>query len=322
MVDGLKYGAPALLGTVATATGAAAGTGAPSPWQMGLQEPVTAIAGTVYLFHDFINIVVFVIAAFVLVLLGYAVFRFNEKSHPQASLTTHNTTLEVLWTVVPIVILVAIAIPSFRLLYQQYAFPKPDLTIKAIGNAWFWEHEYPDQGGFKVTSIMVRDEDLLEKELGKAEFDRLYGRLEGTARLKALYAGAAPLWKKLGEPRLLAVDNTIAVPVGKVVHVLVTATDVIHAWTIPSFGVKTDAVPGRVTATWFRATKKGIYYGQCSELCGKDHAFMPIAVRVVDETVFDDWAAAAKARDLKRAGAILKASRKGPRTPKVAEAPR
>src|SRR5262245_2517944 len=150
------------LGVPLTAAGAAAGTGAPSPWQMGLQEPVTSVASNMYWFHDFINIIIFLIAAFVLMLLGYAVVRFNEKSHPQPSRTTHNTTVEVLWTVVPIIILVVIAIPSFKLLYYQYAFPKPDLTVKAIGNAWFWEHEYPDQGGFKVTSTVVRDEDLLQ----------------------------------------------------------------------------------------------------------------------------------------------------------------
>src|SRR3990170_73951 len=172
--------------------------------------------------------------------------------------------------------LIIIAIPSFKLLMLQYSYPKPDLTIKAIGNAWFWEHQYPDHGNFLVTSSVLSDEEV-------------------NARIK----------KGIATPRLLAVDNEIAVPVDKVVLVLVTSNDVIHAWTIPSFGSKTDAVPGRVTATWFKAEQEGIYYGQCSELCGINHAYMPIAVRVVSETVFNDWAAAMKAKDKKKAKEIL-----------------
>ena len=170
--------------------------------------------------------------------------------------------------------------------------PKPDLTIKAIGNAWYWDHEYPDHDGFKVTSNMVRDEDVLKAELGEAEFDKRYKGLEGLALIKRLYADSAPLYKKRNQVRQLSVDNEIAVPENKVVHVLVTATDVIHNWTIPSFGSKVDAVPGRITATWFRANRRGIYYGQCSELCGKDHASMPIAVRVVSQADFDAWSGA------------------------------
>jgi len=162
---------------------------------------------------------------------------------------------------------VAIAIPSFKLLYYQYTFPPPDLTIKATGHTWNWTHEFPDQG-ISVDSVMLND----------------------TEREAAVKSGV-PAWQV---PRNLAVDNEILVPVDKVVHVLVTSSDVIHNWTIPSFGSKVDAVPGRITATWFRATREGIYFGQCSELCGKDHAYMPIAVKVVDDQEFASWVESAK----------------------------
>ena len=174
---------------------------------------------------------------------------------------------------IPVLILVAIAIPSFKLLYEQYTFPPPDLTIKATGHTWNWTHEFPDQG-ISVDSVMLQDNEREEVVKAGMPAEQV--------------------------PRNLAVDNEILVPVNKVVHVLVTSSDVIHNWTIPSFGSKVDAVPGRVTATWFKATKEGIYFGQCSELCGKDHAFMPIAVRVVKEQTFNDWAAALKARDRRR----------------------
>lgn len=265
------------------------------PWQKGFQDAVTPVAESIQWFHDFVNIIIIVIAVFVLILLAIIILRFNERANPTPSRFTHNTTLEVLWTVIPILILVVIAVPSFKLLYLQYSYPKPDLTIKAIGNAWFWEHEFPDQGGFKVTSNMLRDEDILKAELSREEMDRRYKGLEGLALAKRQYADAQPLWTKQGKVRQLSVDNEIAVPVNKVVHVLVTANDVIHNWTIPSFGSKIDAVPGRVTATWFKAQKTGIYYGQCSELCGKDHGNMPIAVRVVSEQAFNTWSGALKA---------------------------
>jgi cytochrome c oxidase subunit 2 len=184
--------------------------------------------------------------------------------------------IEVIWTVVPILILIVIAIPSFKLLRLQYAYPKPDLVLKATGNQWYWSHEYPDQGGFKFDSVMLQDD-------------------ERQALIK----------KGVPAPRLLAVDNEVVIPVNKVVHVLITASDVLHNWTIPSFGSKVDAVPGRITTTWFKAEKEGVYYGQCSELCGKDHAFMPIAVRVVNDGVFNEWAAAMKARDKKKAREII-----------------
>jgi cytochrome c oxidase subunit 2 len=285
---------------LAGAGAALAGAGQPSPWQKGLQEPVTEVAVEINRFHDLVNYLIFAITAFVLVLLAIVVFRFNEKANPVPSKTTHHTGLEIAWTVIPIVILVIIAIPSFKLLYLQYAYPKPDLTIKAIGSAWKWDHEYPDHDGFAVTSNMIRDEDVLKRELPAAEYEKRYKGLEGLALIKQQYTDAVQLYPKLGLVRQLSVDNEIAVPVNKVVHVLVTATDVIHNWTIPSFGSKVDAVPGRVAATWFKATRTGVYYGQCSELCGKDHASMPIAVRVVSQQVFDQWAGALKAAKSER----------------------
>jgi cytochrome c oxidase subunit 2 len=277
---GTLAGLFAALGTGLLAAPALAGSGQPSPRQMGFQEAVTPVASDIHWMHDYVNAIIFAITAFVLVLLLYVVWRFSESKNPTPSRTTHNTTIEVLWTVIPVLILVAIAIPSFKLLYFQYTFPPPDLTIKATGHAWNWTHEYPDQG-ISVDSLMLQDNE----------------------RQDVIKSGI-PAWQV---PRNLAVDNDILVPVNKVVHVLVTSSDVIHNWTIPSFGSKVDAVPGRVTATWFKATKEGIYFGQCSELCGKDHAFMPITVRVVKEQAFNDWAAALKARDRKKAKEIIRA---------------
>jgi len=258
---------------------ALAGSGQPSPRQIGFQDAVTPIAAQIHRVHDYVNFIIIVITAFVLLLLVYVMWRFSEKRNPTPSRTTHNTTVEVLWTVIPVFILVAIAIPSFKLLFDQYTYPPPDLTIKAVGHTWNWTHEYPDQG-ISVDSIMLQDNEREEAIKQGMPADQV--------------------------PRNLAVDNEILVPVNKVVHVLVTSTDVIHSWTIPSFGSKVDAVPGRVTATWFKATQEGLYFGQCSELCGKDHAFMPIAVRVVKDKVFADWAAALKARDRKRAKEIIR----------------
>jgi len=277
--DRMLAGVSGALGLGVLSLPALAGTGQPSPKQITFQEAVTPIAEEIHWVHDYVNIIIFVITAFVLLLMLYVMWRFSEKRHPTPSRTTHNTTLEVLWTVIPVLILVAIAIPSFKLLYNQYTFPPPDLTIKAVGHAWNWTHELPDQG-ISVDSIM----------------------LQPNEREDAINAGM-PADQV---PRNLAVDNEVLVPVDKVVHVLVTSTDVIHAWTIPSFGSKVDAVPGRITATWFKATKEGIYFGQCSELCGKDHAFMPIAIRVVKDQVFNDWAAALKARDRKKAKEIIR----------------
>jgi cytochrome c oxidase subunit 2 len=252
------------------------GLGQAVPKQMGLQEAATPIAREIHSFYDLTNTIIIAIAIFVLILMLYVMFRFSEKRNPTPSTTTHHTLLEVAWTVIPILILVVIAIPSFKLLMNQYSYPKPDLTIKAIANAWFWEHEYPDHGNFTITSNMLTDEEAAERTQ-----------------------------KGIPSPRLLSVDNEIVVPVNKVVHVLVTSNDVIHNWTVQSFGSKIDAVPGRLTATWFQPEKEGIFYGQCSELCGLNHAFMPIAVRVVSENVFNEWAGAMQAKDKKKAREIL-----------------
>lgn len=270
-----KLVAAALL-AAAFAGPALAGMGQPSPGQMGLQLPATQVAREINSFYDLVNVIIIAITIFVMLLMAYVMVRFRASANPTPSKTTHHTMLEVAWTVIPIAILVIIAIPSFKLLNLQYSYPKPDLTIKATGYQWYWSHEYPDHGGFAVDSVMLQDDDR-------------------QARIK----------KGIPSPRNLAVDNEIVVPVNKVVHMLVTAGDVIHNWTIPSFGSKTDAVPGRVTATWFKVEKEGVYYGQCSELCGKDHAFMPIAVRVVKDNVFNDWAAALKAKDKKKAKEII-----------------
>jgi len=326
MMDRIRAGiaaSGALAASAAFASSAWAGVGQPSPGQLGLQGAVTPVMEAIVAFHDYTNAIIIAIAVFVLALMIYVAVRFNEKANPTPSRVTHNTTIEVIWTVVPVAILVAIAVPSFRLLFLQYSYPPPELTIKAVGNAWFWDHEYPDQG-IKVTSNVLRDEDVLKAELGNDEFNKRYGSMpEGLAKMAKLQQDAAPIWKKRGDPRLLAVDNEIAVPVGKVVHVLVTANDVIHNWTIPSFGSKVDAVPGRVTATWFKANKIGAYYGQCSELCGRDHAFMPIAVRVVSEADFKSWVEAVKARDRNKARQILRTATGAPALEtKVAEGPR
>ena len=268
----------AAIGILLAIEPALAGFGQPTDGQLGLQEPVTEVAREISQFHDFLNYIIIAIALFVLLLMLYVMVRFNEKANPVPSKTTHHTLLEVAWTVIPILILVAIAIPSFKLLYLQYTFPKPDVTIKATGNAWFWSYEYPDQGEFEISSYALSDEDA----------------------------------KAQNKPRLLAVDNEIVVPVNKVVHMLVTSNDVIHNWTIPSFGSKIDAVPGRTTITWFRAEREGVYYGQCSELCGKDHAKMPIAVRVVADDVYTKWIEAWKEEDEDLAREILDAVASAP----------
>ena len=244
--------------------------------QVGLQNAVTPVAHSIHDFYNLVTTIIIVITLFVLGLLVYVMYRFSESRNPTPSRVTHNTLIEVLWTVLPIIILVIIAVPSFKLLNLQYAYPKADLTIKATGYQWYWSHQYPDQGGFSFDSYMLDDE-------GRNEL----------------------IEKGIDAPRNLAVDNEVVVPVNKVVHVLVTAEDVLHNWTIPAFGSKTDAVPGRLTATWFKAEREGVFYGQCSELCGINHAFMPIAVRVVGEETFNKWVEARKADDEDAANAII-----------------
>ena len=233
--------------------------GQPRIWQLGFQEGVTPIMRQLTGFHDFLLILCTVVTLFVLGLLIYVALRFNENANPKPSTTSHHTLLEIAWTVIPILILVVIAVPSFRLLFAQYDFPKADVTVKAIGNQWYWTYEYPDNDNITFDAVVLEDDEL-----------------------------------KPGQPRLLATDNDVVVPVNKNIHVLITATDVLHNWTVPSFGVKVDAVPGRVIRTWFRAEKTGIFYGQCSELCGGRHAFMPIAVRVVTDEEYAKWLVKAK----------------------------
>lgn len=289
--------------------------------QIGLPGSVSPVMDEIHNFYNLVNIIIIAITIFVMVLLGVVMVRFNRKSNAEPSKTTHNTMIEVVWTVVPVLILVFIGIYSFKLLFMQYEYPKPDLTIKAIGNAWFWEHAYEDYDGVSVTSNMLTDADLLREKLGDQDFNTRFGTLEGTELSQALYAAARPLWTERKLERQLSVDNIIAVPVNAVVHMLVTSNDVIHGWTIPSFGSKIQAVPGRVTATWFKATKIGMFYGQCSVLCGIKHSAMPIAVRVVEQPVFDKWIAAVKADNLKEAGEILLAADQPDQSQKVAKAP-
>jgi len=234
--------------------------GQPSKWELGLQQSVTPVMDDIIWFHDFLLYIIAAIATFVLVLLVIVMVRFNARANPTPSRTTHNTLIEVIWTVVPVLILVAIAVPSFRLLFLQTTIPPADLTVKATGRQWYWNYGYPDSK-FEYDSNMLKDNE-----------------------------------RKPDQPRLLAVDNELVVPVNKVVRVLVTADPigVIHSFAVPSFGIKIDAVPGRLNETWFKATREGLYYGQCSELCGKDHAYMPIQVHVVSEQEFAAWLEAAK----------------------------
>ncbi len=272
----LALGVAAALGL-----GGAALAEQPVPWQLGLQPAATEVMASIRWFESFTLIIITLITLFVLGLLIYCIVRFNSKANPTPSRTSHNTAIEVVWTVAPILILVIIAIPSFRLLYKQLDIPESDLTVKVTGYQWYWGYEYPDEkyAGISFDSYMLDD----------------------GARQQLMQE------KKLTEqqvPRLLAVDNDVVVPVGKVVRVQVTAGDVLHSFAMPAFGIKIDAVPGRLNETWFRADIPGVYYGQCSELCGTNHAFMPIAIRVVSEEQFEAWAEAAKT-DVGAANALL-----------------
>ena len=231
----------------------------PVDWQLGFQKAASESMREIVAFHDYLLLpIIIAISVFVLLLMLYACVRFRASANPNPSKRTHNVAVEVLWTLIPCLILIVIAVPSFKILYKQDAIPKADLTIKAIGYQWYWGYEYPDEN-IIFESYMVEDKDL-----------------------------------RPDQPRLLAVDNEVVVPVDKVVKVLITANDVLHAWALPSFGVKRDAVPGRINETWFKAEKVGTYYGQCSELCGIKHAFMPITVKVVTEDEYEDWLSEAK----------------------------
>jgi cytochrome c oxidase subunit 2 len=254
------------IGALIGLAGAAwAGMGQPSNWQIGFQDSATPVMTEIASFHNFVLYIIVGISCFVLALLLTVMVRFNARANPTPSRTTHNTLLEVAWTLIPVAILVAIAIPSFRLLFFQLTIPamsaeQGDVTVKATGKQWYWTYTYPDHGNLEFDSLLVRDTKALRPD----------------------------------QPRLLGVDNEMVVPVNKNIHLITTGSDVIHAFAVPSFGIKIDSIPGRLNETWFRATREGIYYGQCSELCGKDHAFMPIAVRVVSEQEFAKWVEGAK----------------------------
>jgi cytochrome c oxidase subunit 2 len=234
--------------------------GQPAPWEFKLQGSATQVMDDITSFHNWLLITITLITLFVLALLAIIVVKFNAKANPVPSRTTHNTLIEVAWTLIPVLILVAIAVPSFRLLFLELDIPKADLTIKATGKQWYWSYAYPDNGKFEFDSLIACDE----------------------------------THQKCQEPRLLTVDNEVVVPVNKVVRVETTGADVIHSFAVPAFGIKIDAIPGRLNETWFKANKIGVYYGQCSELCGKDHAYMPIAVRVVSDQDFAAWLETAK----------------------------
>lgn len=245
----------------ATATGAWAEevVGMANPWQMNFQPPATPVMERLESLHHNLLILISCIVLFVLSLLGYVCIRFSRKNNPVPSKNTHNTLIEVIWTVVPVMILVGIAIPSLRLHYFMDRTAEPDMTLKVTGYQWYWGYEYPDFDDLSFEAYMKKDDEL-----------------------------------KPGEPRLLATDKPVVVPVDTNVRVLLTGSDVIHSWAMPAFGVKTDAVPGRLNETWFRANRTGIFYGQCSELCGVGHGFMPIELHVVEKDVFQQWVERAK----------------------------
>jgi cytochrome c oxidase subunit II len=267
----------------------------PSPWEINLQPAATPIMEMIHRFNTGVVIVMVLIVLLVLALLIYTILRFNAKANPVPSKTSHNTLIEVIWTVVPILILVGIAVPSFALLFAEHdparaiaGFdPAKDkqLTIKATGSQWYWSYEYPDNGDISFDSLLLRDAD----------------------------------GNPTGQPRLLAVDNKMVVPVGVVVRMQVIGADVIHSFAVPSFGIKIDAVPGRLNETWFRVDREGTYYGQCSELCGRDHAYMPIAVEAVSQDKFDAWAKTA-ATDLEAANKQLAAAEQNTPATQVAAA--
>ena len=233
----------------------------PKEWQLGFQNPASGGMRDIVNFHDNLLLpIITAITVFVLFLMLYACVRFRASANPNPSKRTHNVTVEILWTLIPCLILIVMAVPSFKILYKQDTIPKADLTIKAVGYQWYWGYEYPDEN-IIFDSYMIEEKDL-----------------------------------RADQPRLLAVDNELVVPVNKVVKVLIAANDVLHAWALPSFGVKRDAVPGRINETWFKAEKEGTYYGQCSELCGIKHAFMPITVKVVSEEDYQEWLSEARVK--------------------------
>jgi cytochrome c oxidase subunit 2 len=256
----------------------------PEPWQLGLQQAVTPVKAQLDSFHDLLLIIITAITLFVLGLLVFVAVRFRASANPTPSRTSHNTVIEVVWTVVPVIILVIIAIPSFRLLYFMEKAEDPQLTVKAIGHQWYWEYEYPDHEGVTFSSYMIPDEEI-----------------------------------RPGMHRLLEVDNRVVVPVNTTVRLLTTAGDVLHAFAVPAFGVKKDAIPGRTNETWFRAEREGVYYGQCSEICGTGHGFMPIAVEVVSRQAYDAWIARATAGDVTSPGMLALMRGDAPQTAQLSQ---
>jgi cytochrome c oxidase subunit 2 len=239
---------------------AAAMAAAPAPWQLGMQPAAGPIAERVHSFHTLLLWIITLITLFVLALLVYTCLRFRESRNPVPSKRAHNTLLEVVWTAVPVLILVIIAIPSFKLLYYMDVVPETELTVKAVGHQWYWSYEYPDNGGFGFDALMIADEDL-----------------------------------QPGQLRLLETDNRVVLPVDTNIRIQVTAADVLHSWAMPSMGVKIDAVPGRLNEIWIHIPEPGTYYGQCSELCGLNHGFMPITIEAVSKEAFDAWVERAQA---------------------------
>ncbi len=231
--------------------------GKPVDGGTGFQRPVTEVMRDIVWLDSFLHITVAIISVFVMALLAICIFRYNKKANPVPATFTHNAPLEVAWTLVPVLILIVIAIPSLKLLFLQLDVPKPDLTIKATGNQWYWTYDYPAED-ISFDAFMLEKDELEEYGFQSDEY-------------------------------LLATDTRMVVPVDAVVHMLITGSDVIHAWTIPSFGSKVDAMPGRLNETWFKAEEIGTYFGQCSELCGKDHSYMPIVVEVVSQDDYDTW---------------------------------
>jgi cytochrome c oxidase subunit II len=252
-----------VIGGVAVATIAPAAE--PKPWQFGMQPPATEVMARLSAFHFGLLIVIFLIAIFVLALLVVAMWRFNHRRHPVPTRTSHNTVIEMLWTVVPVVILVGIAIPSFKLMYYMDRVPNPEMTIKVTGHQWYWSYEYPDQDGLAFDSNIIPEAEL-----------------------------------KPDQKRLLDVDNPLVVPAGTTIRVLITGTDVIHSWFVPSFGVQEYAVVGRLNESWMKIEHEGIYYGQCNQICGDNHAFMPIKVAAVSKDAFKNWLVDAKKKFARR----------------------
>jgi len=250
--------APSVALFVAALAGGAHAAG-PQPWEIGFQPAASPVAERIHEFHGLLLVIITLITLLVMGLLIYIIFRFNEKRNPVPSRTTHNTVLEVIWTAIPVLILVIIAVPSFKLLYFMDRTHDPEMTLKVTGHQWYWTYTYPDNGGFTFDSMLVADEDL-----------------------------------KKGEKRLLTVDNRVVLPVGTNIRLLMSSTDVIHDWAVPAFGIKLDTVPGRINETWVRITREGTYYGQCSELCGVNHGFMPIVVEAVSKEAFKKWVVKAK----------------------------